>query len=444
MSKNKSAAIFILILLITSLSAIAYISYFSSKKYDETKESKHIQNKEAMVHSTTHRALLSIRSIGGGGLPVINVSEYEGENDTVKIQAALNDVPEGGAIVFIPSGVWVAAGLQAKSHTFIVGAEGAIIRRPENVTEPFLTFANISDFAVLNLTFEGENIENAYGIEVIDSRNFTIQNNTFYNHTKSAVKVTLSLNGTSSNFTISNNLFLNCQNVPIFIFGIPSRRAIRNFCILNNTLINGTKNGKIGIAFSANGTIENNKIINCQYGIATRCVSNLTIRKNYVENITDYGIYLGTQVGDPGTDNVKIIENEIRHSRIGICRYYGSYPLVNIQVINNLFVNSSQYDILADFPGTFINNTITDASKLKIENLATLFIGTRTVSGQIILPGDINHDLKINIIDVALVAISFGSSKGNPNWNEAADIIQDGEINIKDISYLAKNFGITS
>ena len=439
----KSVSILIFIILTTSLFTV-YIFYSNSREYDETKSSKHAGDERHIANAATYEGSLSLKSIWDGGLPILNVSEYEGENDTMKIQAALNDVPEGGAIVFIPSGVWVAAGLQAKSHTFIVGAEGAIIRRPENVTEPFLTFANVSDFAVLNLTFEGKGIENAYGIEVIDSRNFTIQNNTFYNHTKSAVKVTLSLNGTSSNFTISNNLFLNCQNVPIFIFGIPSRRAIRDFCILNNTLINGTKNGKIGIAFSANGTIENNKIINCQYGIATRCVSNLTIRKNYVENITDYGIYLGTQVGDPGTDNVKIIENEIRHSRIGICRYYGSYPLVNIQVINNLFVNSSQYDILADFPGTFINNTITDASKLKIENLATLFIGTRTVLGQIILPGDINHDLKINIIDVALVAISFGSSEGNPNWNEAADVIQDGEINIKDISYLAKNFGITS
>jgi len=437
----KSVSILIFIILTTSLFTV-YIFYSNSREYDETKGSKYADDERHIANVATYGGSLSLKSIGGGGLPILNVSEYEGENDTMKIQAALDDVPETGAIVFIPSGVWVAAGLRAKSKTFIIGTNGSIIKRPENVTGPLITFSNVSSFAVLNLTFDGESTDDAYGIEIIDCKNFTIQNNKFFNHKKSAVKVTLTINGTSSNFEISNNAFFNCQNAPILIFGVPSRRAIRNFYILNNTIINGTQNGKIGVAFSANGTIRNNKIINCQHGIATRCVSNLTIRENYIKNISDYGIYLGTQVGDPGTDNVKIMENKILNSRIGICRYYGDYPLINIKVINNFFINSSEYDILADFPGLFLNNTITDASKLRIENSATLFIGTKTVSGQIILPGDLNNDLMINIIDVALVAISFGSSEGHPNWNEAADIIQDGQIDIKDISYVARNFGI--
>ena len=390
------------------------------------------------------RQKLSCLMLKGGieELPVINASNYDGENDTERLQAALDDVPSEGAIVYIPSGVWIAAGLRVKSNTIILGENGTIIVKPENFTIPFIIFENISNFALLNITFEGENIPDGLGVLILNCQNFLIQNNVFLNIQKNALKVTVTITTFSQNFVIANNSFINCQNAPLLIFGNPSRRAILNFEIKNNIIINGTKNGKIGMAFCASGEIENNKVINCQHGIATRCVSNITITRNHIENIADYGIYLGTQIGDQGTDRVKIEKNEIYCGRIGIARYYGDYPISDIDVIDNIFLNNSQYDILADFPANFMNNTITDATKLKIIEPSSNFIGTRSISGYPILPGDLNLDYKIDIIDITLVVKFFGSMEGSPNWYEKADIISDGKIDIVDISYVVQYFGV--
>jgi len=54
---------------------------------------------------------------------------------------------------------------------------------------------------------------------------------------------------------------------------------------------------------------------------------------------------------------------------------------------------------------------------------------------------DLNHDGKINIIDISIVAKAFGTSPGMPGWNPIADVNNDGTVNIKDISLVAKNFG---
>lgn len=432
-------AVLISIILLLTVSLAFSLFYFGGEL--NLKPFQSIQSNVSVAFKLRCSSVLE-KIIGEAELPVINADEYDGENDTVKLQAALNDVPEEGAIVLISPRVWIAAGLWAKSNTILTGMNGSILKRPENVINPFITFLNVSNFAVLNLTFEGGDTENAYGLMIIDSQKFTIQNNKFYNFKESAVKIITSMNGNSSEFAISDNSFFNCQNVPIHVFGVPSRRTIRIFLVSNNTLINGTENGKIGIAFSADGIIENNKIIGYEHGIATRNVSNITITNNYIVNITNYGIYLGTQIGDHGTDNVKIENNSIKNASIGICRYYGSYPLTNIRVAGNKFIQNRELDILADFPALFLNNIITEAAKLKIMDPAAVFLETKTISGQLVVPGDLNDDLKINIRDVTLVAISFGSKEGYTNWNERADIINDGKIDMKDVSFVAKNFGL--
>ncbi len=57
--------------------------------------------------------------------------------------------------------------------------------------------------------------------------------------------------------------------------------------------------------------------------------------------------------------------------------------------------------------------------------------------------GDVNYDRKVNIRDVALAAIAFGSYPGHPRWpdNPWIDTNEDGKINIRDIALVAKEFG---
>jgi len=54
---------------------------------------------------------------------------------------------------------------------------------------------------------------------------------------------------------------------------------------------------------------------------------------------------------------------------------------------------------------------------------------------------DINNDGKVDIIDIAIVAVAFGSRPGSINWNPNADLDGNDQINIIDISMAAKEFG---
>lgn len=373
---------------------------------------------------------------------IINASDYPGENDTERLQAALDDVPPEGATVIIPPGVWTACGLIAKSRTVIQGFNGTIIERPANKTAPFITFENRSEFAIFNITFDSKSTPEAYGIRIIDSKLFVISHNDFLNIEESAIKVLVTLDGTCENFNITYNYFKNANMVPIFLFGSPDKRRITNFIISDNTIINGTVNGKIGVAFASNGIIANNTIKYTQYGIATRCVSNLKIEGNLIDGFADYGIYLGTQIANEGTINVTIHNNTIINGYIGISKYYGSeYDITQITVSNNYFVNNSLYDISADFPAYFLNNVITSPEKLIILHPSAYFKGTKTLSGQIVMPGDLDGNLLIDIVDVARIAIAYGSVPGNEAWNPEADIIADQKIDIQDVAYAASLFG---
>lgn len=54
---------------------------------------------------------------------------------------------------------------------------------------------------------------------------------------------------------------------------------------------------------------------------------------------------------------------------------------------------------------------------------------------------DLNKDGVVNIIDVTMAAMAFGSRPGDPKWNPAADIDGNGVINIVDIAKVARKFG---
>jgi len=56
--------------------------------------------------------------------------------------------------------------------------------------------------------------------------------------------------------------------------------------------------------------------------------------------------------------------------------------------------------------------------------------------------GDIDGDNEVSIGDYALLSAAFGSSPGDPSWNELADLDGDGEVSIGDYALLSQNFGL--
>jgi len=45
--------------------------------------------------------------------------------------------------------------------------------------------------------------------------------------------------------------------------------------------------------------------------------------------------------------------------------------------------------------------------------------------------------------DMSIVAWSFGSYPGHPRWNPEADLDRNGQVNMRDIAIVARNFGQT-
>jgi len=77
------------------------------------------------------------------------------------------------------------------------------------------------------------------------------------------------------------------------------------------------------------------------------------------------------------------------------------------------------------------------------EELATITHETQGSHYQV-LPNniaDINWDYKVNMKDLGLAALAFGTSPGDERWNPAADIIKDDKINMRDLALIARNFG---
>jgi len=58
--------------------------------------------------------------------------------------------------------------------------------------------------------------------------------------------------------------------------------------------------------------------------------------------------------------------------------------------------------------------------------------------------GDLNGDGKVDIKDLALAALAFGSYVGHPRYNPDADVNQDGKVDIRDLARIALNFGKTA
>lgn len=57
------------------------------------------------------------------------------------------------------------------------------------------------------------------------------------------------------------------------------------------------------------------------------------------------------------------------------------------------------------------------------------------------VPGDLDMDGAVTIIDLSAAARSFGTSMGDPGYQRYADLNLDGYINIRDIVLIARNFG---
>jgi len=84
------------------------------------------------------------------------------------------------------------------------------------------------------------------------------------------------------------------------------------------------------------------------------------------------------------------------------------------------------------------NITTTPAT---LESQANYFDNSKTTTVLVRPAGDVNTDCTVNIIDMVIVAGSFGKSAGNPGFNPVADVNGDGKVDIIDMSIIGSTFG---
>jgi len=97
------------------------------------------------------------------------------------------------------------------------------------------------------------------------------------------------------------------------------------------------------------------------------------------------------------------------------------------------------YDLNITIPttGAYIGNyTIHASSRLLGEHQAT-----NATTFQVILLGDINGDLTVDVTDYQLVKKAIPSTPGSPNWNPKADLNEDNIIDVTDYAIVKKNVG---
>lgn len=59
------------------------------------------------------------------------------------------------------------------------------------------------------------------------------------------------------------------------------------------------------------------------------------------------------------------------------------------------------------------------------------------------MQGDMNGDGRIDILDLSMVAISFGYFSSEPEYNPEVDLNKDGIVDIYDISVVSMHYGET-
>jgi hypothetical protein len=114
------------------------------------------------------------------------------------------------------------------------------------------------------------------------------------------------------------------------------------------------------------------------------------------------------------------------------------------------FNNNSIPDLMVEFNTTevaqYIHSRGTVYGNVTLSVVGYLYDGTMFGGNMTIalrIPGDVNSDGKVNLIDVFSVALAYGSYPGYRTWNPNCDINNDGKINLIDYFVTALNYGKT-
>jgi parallel beta-helix repeat protein len=220
-----------------------------------------------------------------------------------------------------------------------------------------------------------------------------------------------------------------------------------NNIIEDNLIENGVNNSGIGlINQSNNNIIRNNVIVNNSYfGIAMSYLgggTNNTIEKNIISDNKMGGIKIGSVYSS------KIISNLVKNNT-GFWLYAKPEQVsTDNSVTDNCVDGSVNQEFFGMEGNTYLNN-INDcecANGMNKSCVSGKYVGyqncTDWIWGDCIFsnPADIDCDNDVDIDDLIMVTSLLGLTNSSTGWNATRDVVEDGEIDVYDLVFVAGRF----
>lgn len=122
----------------------------------------------------------------------------------------------------------------------------------------------------------------------------------------------------------------------------------------------------------------------------------------------------------------------------GVNSAAGLVAKANFRALSEVAPSSDNF-ILNFTPGSVMESNAIKDDGLGTDILSGVYNAKYTVSAASV-PGDITGDGEVDISDLSLVGLKFGTKSSDPGWNPAADVVPNGEIDIYDLVFVASRF----
>jgi len=241
--------------------------------------------------------------------------------------------------------------------------------------------------------------------------------------------------GNGTDLTSRSNITIKNTTIKTFGNGINLQSSSSNNSISRNNITDN--GGGIYLDSSSNNSISGNNIKNNRYGIGLYYSSNFnSISGNNITN-NGAGVRLFSSSNNRFYHN-NVIDNTKQVSSYDSVNFWGvEYPMggnywsdyTGVDLFSGPYQNMTGSDGKGDTPYSIDVNNVDHYPLMNPWTPAT--------------PGDINRDGEVDMKDVAVAGVAFGSYAGHPRWNSMADENEDGKIDMGDIALVARNFGKT-
>jgi parallel beta-helix repeat protein len=244
-------------------------------------------------------------------------------------------------------------------------------------------------------------------------------------------------------YTTSPHVSIYSNNITDNEFAIRVASGGSNYLNVSDNIVMNNRGygiGMTGFGGASNyATISRNLIVNNSDGITLGQFSNYnTILQNNISQ-NGYGFYIDYSTQNTIRGN-NIVDNDqqVYVSTGSVNNWDGGYPTGGNYWSDyaGTDLNSGSYQNITGSDGIgdtlyIIDDNNTDHYPLMVPWAPEL------------LKADLNDDGVVNILDISIVAIAFGSTPEDSNWNIIADLNNDQIINILDVSTVALEFGKT-